>query len=223
MDLIQKEYKHGIRIAYSNVEDELLHMKPGDRVLPAEAFYTPGNNFRLKAIFLPGSPGYPEGGYEVYEDAAVRCFYPDEVIIHPLVIKHQPTLIMIDKGIQEKINYDEDGNIIPNPIPKQRGRKSLSDDERAIKVAKSLLPKGKRGRPSLGKTKVAYAPTGGQRGRKKLTDEERAQRDKAKIYVPTGGKRGRQPLSAEEKAKREAEKAAKHAKSGGKRGRPSKS
>ena len=38
----------------------------------------------------------------------------------------------------------------------------------------------------------------------------------------TPGKRGRKPLSVEEKAKREQEKAIKHSKSNGKKGRPSK-
>ena len=211
MELIEKDWKHGTRLAYTNVEPELLALKKGDRVLPASNFYTPGGDFTLKVIHPPGEFGWPEGGYEVYEDAALRCFYLDEIILHPLVINHTPTLVKIASGVSSSLSPDSEVS------------KQAKIEERIIK---SLLPqhvkldpltgRGKRGRPSLGPKKV-YVPTGGQRGRVKLSDEEKQRRIEERKYVPNGGKRGRKPLSDEEKAKRVMSKAKQGT---GKRGRP---
>lgn len=216
MELIQKPWKHGTRLAYDNVNDNYLNFEKNIRVLPSPYFYEPTRRFLLIEKFEPGSAKpYNEGAFHVWDDDnnEHRFFYLDQVIVHPDIIAKRKQKVETIGIIVDAINIPKGkgkrGRRPLNPelkkqkelnkenhIPGRRGRKPLDpevkakrDAEKAEKKAKGT---GKRGRPamdpSLRKTKP-YVPKGttGKRGRPTLPPELR----KTKPYVKTGGKRGR--------------------------------
>jgi len=193
---------------YTEVEPELLEMRKGDRVLPAQYFYEKSVYYELYAIHEPGKPGYPKGGVEVCGHDGHRRYYElDQVILHPQIIKHKKTLEkMMRKAEKESTKRIKQYERAARKVEKEkgkRGRKALSPEERAQreeeKAARAIKSGGKRGRP---KGSAVSTP---------------------KVYIPTGGKRGRRPLDPETLAARAREKAARTARSGGKRGRPKRS
>jgi hypothetical protein len=190
---------------YADVEPELMEMKKGDRVLPAQYFYEKSVYYELYAIHEPGTKGYPKGGIEVCGHDGHRRYYDlDQVILHPQIIKHKKTLDkMMRRAEKESAKRMKQYERAQRKVAKEagkRGRKALSPEERAQreadKAARALKSGGKRGRP---KGSAVSTP---------------------KTYVPTGGKRGRKPLSPEVLAARAREKADRAVRSGGKRGRP---
>jgi len=189
---------------YADVEPELMDMKKGDRVLPAQFFYEKRVYYELFAIHEPGTPGFPRGGITVVGHDGHRRYYDlDQVILHPQIIKHKKTLDkMMRKAEKEQAKRMKQYNKAQREAKKagKRGRKALSPEERAQReadrAARAIKSGGKRGRP---KGSAVSTP---------------------KVYVPTGGKRGRRPLDPEVKAARALEKSARTIRSGGKRGRP---
>ena len=191
---------------YTDVEPELMEMNKGDRVLPAPFFYEKSVYYELYAIHEAGTPGYPKGGVEVCGHDGHRRYYElDQVILHPLIIKHKKTLDkMIRKAEKESAKRMKQYERASRKVAKEagkRGRKALSPEERIKreeeKAARAIKSGGKRGRPKSGS--AVSTP---------------------KVYVPTGGKRGRRPLDPEVLAARAREKSARTVRSGGKRGRP---
>lgn len=207
MRIIDKDWKYGTRKAYEDVPAELNMFAKGVRVLPADMFYENGL-FTFISKHEPGEPGWSEGGFELYDDGGgKRNYYLDQVILHPQVINHRPTLRMI-KGIDEA---DKESKHIakalrdPNAPAQKRGRKPLDPEEKArreeAKAEQATRSGGKRGRPAIQRPEGYVAP----------------------VKVLTGGKRGRKPLDPAVKAEREQMRLAASIKSGGKRGRPKKS
>jgi hypothetical protein len=205
MKIIEKDWKYGKYLAYDEVEDVFLPTEKGVRVLPAPFFYDKKVYFELKAAYAPGDKKtFPKGGYEVVDmNGGIRSYELDQVIIHPIVLKHKK---MLDK--------------IARKAEKQAKKK-----ERTLKkIGKENRPStGRRGRPALDPTEKALRDTakaeskvrsGGKRGRP-------ANPNKIVVDKPKGtGRKGRPALSDEQKAAREAAKAAQTKRSGGKRGRP---
>lgn len=210
MKVIEKQWKYGTYLAYTDVEPELAEIQPRDRVLPAPFFYEKRLFFWLIKKYEPGEKkSFPNGGYEVRdENGGLRSYDLDQVILHPQVIKHKKTL---DKMAR-------------------RAEKEAAKRERLRKKANRTQPKekgtGKRGRPPLDpaakaerilKKAETAIKSGGKRGRPKSTEP----REPKPIKV-SSGKRGRPPLSEEARATKAADKAATSQRSGGRRGRPKK-
>jgi len=208
MRVIEKEWKYGKYLAYADVEPELLELTPGCRVLPAPYFYEKRLYFTLIKRYEPGEhPHFPNGGYTVNApNLSVLNYDLDQVILHPLLIKHQKTLDkMKRKAEKEQVKREKQREKIlkkvnENKTPGKRGRKPLSDEE-----------KQKRATEKTTKTNVS----GGKRGRPKGSTN-----GVPKIVKEKTGKRGRPPMSEEMKLKRQAEIDARRIRSGGKRGRP---
>lgn len=213
MKIVEKPWKYGTRLAYEDIEPELLEFKPDIRVLPASSYYEKNVMFTFIARYEPGEKKtFPEGGFEVRGPGGdVRSFYLDQVVIHPFVIRHRKMVNKVrakDEKQQAKIDKRLARMDKLNKIGTgKRGRPSLSPEEKAIRDAEKAnkpVSTGKRGRPTL----------------------DPSQRKPQYVAKGTGTGRGRPALSPEEKAKREAEqaaiKAAKALISGGKRGRPKK-
>jgi len=164
--------KLGTYLSYTDVEPELMVMKPGDRVLPAPFFYEKNLWFYLIRQWAPGENKlFPNGGFEVRDGGGgVRNYDADQVCLHPEIIKHKKTL---DKMLR-------------------RAEKAQAQRERALK-------RGKKGRPASTSTPKAVSTPkmGGKRGRPALTPEAIAQKvsTRAATRARSGGKRGR-PKSA---------------------------
>ena len=103
MKVIEKEFVVGGAVlstynAYSDVEPELLKFRPGVRVLPAPFFYENGTAFTLITQHEIGAPFYPNGGFEVRDGGGgTRHYDLDQVIVHPAIIKHKPTLDLMTR------------------------------------------------------------------------------------------------------------------------------
>ena len=212
MKVIEKDFivggaKLGTYLTYSDVEPELASPQPRERVLPAPFFYEKRLFFFLIKRHEPGTPFWPNGGYEVRDESGgIRCYDLDQIILHPAVIKHKKTL---DKMMR-------------------KAEKALAKSERDAKRAAKAIQKpknttGKRGRPAVDPAvkaareaeRVARAQrSGGKRGRP-ASGAAKPQTVKA-----TSGKRGRPALSAAQVAAKTAARAATKARSGGRRGRP---
>jgi len=211
MKVIEKDFivsgsKLGTYLAYTDVEPELATPQPRDRVLPAPFFYEKRLYFFLIKRHEPGTPFWPNGGYEVRDESGgVRCYDLDQIILHPAVIKHKKTL---DKMLRkaEKAQAQRERALKRGTKPPKvkvegarRGRPALDPAVKAAReaerTARSQRSGGKRGRPVSGITKPNSVKT-------------------------TSGKRGRPALSATQIASKAAAKAATRARSGGKRGRP---
>jgi len=211
MKVIEKDFivsgsKLGTYLVYQDVEPELATPQPRDRVLPAPFFYEKRLFFFMIKRHEPGTPFWPNGGYEVRDEGgAIRCFDLDQIILHPAVIKHKKTLDKMMRRAEKE--------------QKKREREA----KRKTKPVREKVPGARRGRPAIDPAikaareaeRVARAQrSGGKRGRPASSTA------KPQTVKTTSGKRGRPALSATQIASKAAAKAATRARSGGKRGRP---
>ena len=211
MKVIEKDFvvggsKLGTYLAYQDVEPELATPQPRDRVLPAPFFYEKRLYFFLIKRHEPGTPFWPNGGYEVRDESGgIRCYDLDQICLHPAVIKHKKTLDkMMRKAEKAKAARDRALKRGSKP-PKvkvegaRRGRPAIDPAVKAAReaerVARAARSGGKRGRPASGEPKT-------------------------QTVKPASGKRGRPALSATQVQAKAAAKAATRARSGGRRGRP---
>ena len=208
IDFLVGGAKLGTYLSYTDVEPELMVMKPGDRVLPAPFFYEKNLWFHLIRQWAPGENKlFPNGGFEVRDGGGgVRNYDADQVCLHPAIIKHKKTL---DKMLR-------------------RAEKAQAQRERALKRGKKppkvKVEGARRGRPALDPAvkaardadKIARSVrSGGKRGRPVSTSTPKPPK-----VLSTGGRRGRPALTPEAIAQRVSTRAATRARSGGKRGRP---
>ena len=211
------EAQCGTILRYEEIEPELMitsETPKMTRVLPSRYFYEKRLFFFLIKRYEPGEKdSFPKGGFEVRDEGgAIRSFDLDQVIIHPMVIKHKKTLEKMARRAEKEA--------------KKRERQLLKNERAFNKQQKQKRSGGKRGRPALDpaeKTrreaeKAARAQkSGGRRGRPKGSGVPKV----PKAPKPAGtGKRGRPALSAEARAAKASAKAEVRARSGGKRGRP---
>lgn len=150
---------------FTNVESKFLDFKPRCRVLPARHYDEYNLHFSLKKQHEPGSPGFPNGGFEVYApDGGVYSFGPDEVIVHPFALGMNKYFSRSLTAVKEKITTGPKG---------KRGRPKKD--------------------PSELKQQTVYKPTGGKRGRKPLDPEVKAAREAERLEKAkkSNGKRGR--------------------------------
>ena len=203
--------KLGTYLSYTDVEPELMVMKPGDRVLPAPFFYEKNLWFHLIRQWAPGENRlFPNGGFEVRDGGGgVRNYDADQVCLHPAIIKHKKTLDKMLRRAEKAQAARERAAKRGSKPPKvkveggRRGRPALDPAVKAArdaaKVERSTRSGGKRGRPASTVVRVVSAETkpAGKRGRPSLTSEVITQRatQKAATRARTGGKRGR-PKSA---------------------------
>ena len=204
-DFVVGGHKIGTIPFYTEIDDILQAYEPGVRVLPAPFFFE-RDRFELIKRHEPGEfKQMPNGGFEVSAEGGSRRYYDlDQVIVHPSVVNHRPTLDLMVR----KEERDEKARV-----------KSI---ERGEKVKATRVEGARRGRPAMDPDVKAQREadkatrankSGGKRGRPKSD----------KISAPkssVGGKRGRRPLSAEILSKRAAEAVVLRDRSGGRRGRP---
>jgi hypothetical protein len=210
MKVIEKEFVVGGAVlstynAYSDVEPELLKFRPGVRVLPAPFFYENGTAFTLITQHEIGAPFYPNGGFEVRDGGGgTRHYDMDQVIVHPAIIKHKPTLDLMTRREEREAAAAERAVLRGDKVKvkvegARRGRPAIDPAVKAAREAEGVLRAqrsgGRRGRPASGIAKPQTVKT-------------------------TSGKRGRPALSADQIAAATAAKAAVKARSGGRRGRP---
>jgi hypothetical protein len=209
MKIIERDFivggtKLGTYNVYQDVEPELLRFRPGQRVLPAPFFYESGESFTLIAQHEPGARFYPNGGFEVRDGGGgVRHYDIDQVIVHPAIIKHKPTLDLMSRREEREAAAAERAVLRGDKVKVKaeggrRGRPALDPAVKAArdaeKQARATRSGGKRGRPASG-VKKPQTPkvTSGKRGRPSLTPEAIAQKVsvKAATKARSGGKRGR--------------------------------
>jgi hypothetical protein len=210
MKVIEKDFVVGGAVlstynAYSDVEPELLKFRPGVRVLPAPFFYENGTAFTLITQHEIGAPFYPNGGFEVRDGGGgTRHYDMDQVIVHPAIIKHKPTLDLMTRREEREVAAAERAVLRGDKVKvkvegARRGRPAIDPAVKAAREAEGVLRAqrsgGRRGRPASGIAKPQTVKT-------------------------TSGKRGRPALSADQIAAATAAKAAVKARSGGRRGRP---
>jgi hypothetical protein len=210
MKVIEKDFVVGGAVlstynAYSDVEPELLKFRPGVRVLPAPFFYESGESFTLIAQHEPGTRFYPNGGFEVRDSGGgVRHYDLDQMIVHPAIIKHKPTLDLMTRREEREAAAAERAVLRGDKVKvkvegARRGRPAIDPAVKAAREAERLARAqrsgGKRGRPASG---IA----------------------KPQTVKATSGKRGRPALSVAQVTARATAKAATKARSGGRRGRP---
>jgi hypothetical protein len=210
MKVIEKDFVVGGSVlstynAYSDVEPELLKFRPGVRVLPAPFFYEAGESFTLIAQHEPGAPFYPNGGFEVRDGGGgTRHYDLDQVIVHPAIIKHKPTLDLMTRREEREAAAAERAVLRGDKVKvkvegARRGRPAIDPAVKAAReaerVERAARSGGKRGRPASG---IA----------------------KPQTVKATSGKRGRPALSATQVQAKATARAATKARSGGRRGRP---
>jgi hypothetical protein len=199
--------KLGTYLSYTDVEPELMVMKPGDRILPAPFFYEKNLWFHLIRQWAPGENKlFPNGGFEVRDGGGgVRNYDADQVCLHPAIIKHKKTLDKMLRRAEKAQAQRERALKRGKKPPKEkvegarRGRPALDPAVKAArdadKIARSVRSGGKRGRPASTSTPKPpkVLSTGGRRGRPALTPEAIAQRvsTRAATRARSGGKRGR--------------------------------
>jgi hypothetical protein len=211
MKVIEKDFVVGGAVlstynAYSDVEPELLKFRPGVRVLPAPFFYENGTAFTLITQHEIGAPFYPNGGFEVRDGGGgTRHYDLDQVIVHPAIIKHKPTLDLMTRREEREAAAAERAVLRGDKVKvkvegARRGRPAIDPAVKAAREAEKVLRAqrsgGRRGRPASGIAKPQTVKT-------------------------TSGKRGRPALSATQVQAKANAIAATKARSGGKRGRPS--
>jgi hypothetical protein len=209
-DFIVGGAKLGTYNAYQDVEPELLGFRPGQRVLPAPFFYESGESFTLIKQHEPGAQFYPNGGFEVRDGGGgVRHYDVDQVIVHPAIVKHQPTLDLMSRREEREAAATERAVLRGDKVKvkvegARRGRPAIDPAVKAArdaaKIERSQRSGGKRGRPASTTPKVLSSvdpKPAGKRGRPSLTSEVIAQRvsQRTATTTRTGGKRGR-PKSA---------------------------
>jgi hypothetical protein len=208
-DFIVGGSKLGTYLSYTDVEPELMVMKPGDRVLPAPFFYEKNLWFHLIRRWEPGENKYfPGGGFEVRDGGAgIRNYELDQVCLHPAIIKHKKTLDKMMRRAEKEAakrdrqlkRGDKPAKVKSPNVTGKRGRPAVDPAIKAAREAEGVLRAqrsgGRRGRPASGEPKAQTVKT-------------------------TSGKRGRPSLSTAQVAAATAAKAATRARSGGRRGRP---
>jgi len=152
---------------YAETEEKFTAFTPNCRVLPANYFNEYNTFFTLKARYEPGeNKFFPKGGFEIiHSEGGTYNYYLDEVIIHPFhlgmrrfftksenIVKDKVTNLNPGKRGRPKIDPLLKKNQGPYvPTGKQRGRKRMSDEDRATRDAKLAVKKstssGRRGRP----------------------------------------------------------------------------
>jgi hypothetical protein len=150
---------------FTDVEEKFLNFKPECRVLTARHFDDPHQHFTFRKRHEPGSPGFPQGGFEVIgPDGGTYNFYLDEVVVHPFQLGMRNYFSKSQTTVKEKISTGAKG---------KRGRPSKDPSER--------------------KVLQAYVPTGGKRGRKPLDPEVKAAKEAALVAKKAKGtgKKGR--------------------------------
>ena len=210
MKVIEKDFVVGGAVlstynAYSDVEPELLKFRPGVRVLPAPFFYENGTAFTLITQHEIGAPFYPNGGFEVRDGGGgTRHYDLDQVIVHPAIIKHKPTLDLMTRREEREVAAAERAVLRGDKVKvkvegARRGRPAIDPAVKAAREAEKVLRAqrsgGRRGRPASGIAKPQTVKT-------------------------TSGKRGRPSLSAAQVQAKANAIAATKARSGGRRGRP---
>ena len=153
---------------YAEVEPKFFNFTKTCRVLPATYFNEPNTIFWLKAQFAPGDKKtFPNGGFEVYgPEGSTHNFELDQVIVHPYHLRMMKYFSKTENTVKEKVinvmgngkrgRPKMDPSLKKNqgpyiPTGGQRGRKRMSDEDRATRDAKLAVKKsnssGKRGRP----------------------------------------------------------------------------
>ena len=211
MKVIEKDFvvggsKLGTYNVYEDIEPELLRFRPGQRVLPAPFFYESGDTFTLIAQHEPGTPFYPNGGFEVRDSGGgVRHYDLNQMIVHPATCKHQPTLDLMTRREEREAAAAERAVLRGDKVKvkvegARRGRPAIDPAVKAAREAEKVLRSqrsgGRRGRPASGIVKPNSVKT------------------------TSGGKRGRPALSADQVQAKTNAIAATKARSGGRRGRP---
>ena len=209
MKVIEKEFVVGGAVlstynAYSDVEPELLKFRPGVRVLPAPFFYENGTAFTLITQHEIGAPFYPNGGFEVRDGGGgTRHYDMDQVIVHPAIIKHKPTLDLMTRREEREAAAAERAVLRGDKVKvkvegARRGRPAIDPAVKAAREAEVVLRAqrsgGRRGRPASGIAKPqTVKTTSGQRGRPALCADQIAAATAAKAAVKarSGGRRGR--------------------------------
>lgn len=214
---------------FADVEPEFINFTPGCRVLPAPYYNEYNNDFTLKRKYEPGEkPSFKDGGFEVWEGngGKILSFDLDQVVLHPFELgKFKYFSKTADIEVKEKVTdpnkpkgsrgrprkLDENGNpiIIDRtyvPTGGQRGRKKLSEEEKAKreleKANQPIKEKGQRGRKPLSEEEKAK--------RKLIEEQKLAERQKLIDAGVISGKRGRPstltPEQVEERRLKELEK-----------------
>ena len=148
MKVIEVDNRFGPRKAYAGVNPEYKQFRKGIRVLPAPYFEDRKIMFTFVQEHFPGSPMWPEGGYEVAGPTGdFRAYYLDQLILHPEIIerRHQTIIETNKSGLK-------------------RGRKG------GIPKVPKVGGTGKRGRPAVDpalRKNQPYVATGLPRGRRK--------------------------------------------------------
>jgi hypothetical protein len=61
--------------------------------------------FKLRKRFEPGSPGFPQGGFEVFgPDGGIYNFMLDEVIVHPFHLGMKSYFSKAQNAVKEKVS-----------------------------------------------------------------------------------------------------------------------
>jgi len=150
---------------FTDVEEKFLDFKPECRVLTARHFDDPSILFTLKKRHEPGSPGFPQGGFEVFgPDGGTFNFMLDEVVVHPFQLGMRNYFSKAQNTNKEKVSTGAKG---------KRGRPKID--------------------PTLKKTLPVYVPTGGKRGRKPMDPALKAAKEaeRLKKQKKSTGKKGR--------------------------------
>ena len=152
---------------YVEVEPKFTEFTKSCRVLPTTYFDEPNTMFFLKAKYAPGDKKtFPNGGFEIYgPEGSTHSFDLDQVIVHPYCLRMMKYFSKTKNTVKEKIinimgngkrgrpRKNVEGHIKPTYVPTggQRGRKRMSDEDRATRDVKLATKKsnssGKRGRP----------------------------------------------------------------------------
>jgi hypothetical protein len=153
---------------YMEVEPKFTEFTQSCRVLPVTYFDEPNTIFFLKAKYLPGEKRtFPNGGFEVYgPEGSTHNFDLDQVIVHPYslrmmkyfsksedIVKDKVIKIMGNGGKRGRPRVNLEGHIKPAYVPTggKKGRKKMSDEDRATRDAKLAEKKskgtGRKGRP----------------------------------------------------------------------------
>lgn len=180
---------------FEEIPPEEVPFMLGERVLPAPLLYEKGVHMTLKRKYIPGEKvSFPQGGYEVQDNnGGIYNYDLNQVIKYPQTPKQKRTLnASMGESSGEKIKLIKVEREGP---PGKKGRKPLSPEEKAIRIAEAEVRKlasgGKKGRPKgNGEKKPKNGPSGGKRGRKPLDPEVKAIREAA-ILAKKSGKRGR--------------------------------
>ena len=154
---------------YAEVEPKFFNFTKTCRVLPATYFNEPNTIFWLKAQFAPGEKRtFPNGGFEVYgPEGSTHNFDLDQVVVHPYSLRMMKYFSKSEGTVKDKVvkimgNGGKRGRPKIDPLLKKtlltyvptggkKGRKRMSDEDRAIRDAKVAAKKvgstGKKGRP----------------------------------------------------------------------------